>query len=322
MNRRELLFGSAALASAATFGSSARAAGVEIAGIVFQQDQFFNGIQGGMKAAAKKAGVELLLANSDSKPEKEQSLIDTYVTRGVKAIVISPISPTASEQACRRAAEKGVKIITYNTFNLKWDFIAANLSSNQADLGRTTGEHAATFIKEKLGGKAKIGTLGFKALSAEVSDLRINSFLDAAKAGGNELTIVSQQDAWLAEKAVSVAGDIITANPDINILYGANEGGTVGSVQAIRNAGKQGSIFAFGIDGSEQLANFLLDKDDVLQAVTAQQPFVMGSQALEAAVAILDGKPVNTNADVPVLGLTRTDPAAVEAFKKAWKAMK
>lgn len=322
MNRRDLMLASAALATAMAFGTAAKAEDKQIAGIVFQQDQFFNGIESGMKSAAKKSGVELLLANSDSKPEKEQSLVDTYVTRGVKAIVISPISPKGSEQALRRASEKGVKIIAYNTFNLGWDFVDADLSSNQADLGRTTGEAAAKYIKEKLGGKAKIATLGFRALGAEVSDLRTNSFLDAAKAGGNEITVVAQQDGWLAEKAVAVAGDLITANPEINILYGANEGGTVGSVQAVRNAGKQGSIVVFGIDGSEQLANFLLDDDNVLQAVTAQQPFVMGSQALDAAVAILDGKPVDKSANVDVLGLTRTDPAAVEAFKKEWKSLK
>lgn len=322
MNRRELMLASAALALAASFAAPALAEERQIAGVVFQQDQFFNGIESGMKAAAKKAGVELLLANSDSKPEKEQQLVDTYVTRGVKAIVISPISPKGSEQALRRASEAGVKVITYNTFNLDWDFVAANLSSNQADLGRTTGEAAAKFIKEKLGGKAKIATLGFRALGAEVSDLRTNSFLEAAKAGGNEITVVAQQDGWLAEKAVAVAGDLITANPGIDILYGANEGGTVGSVQAVRNAGKQGKIFVFGIDGSEQLANFLLDKDDVLQATTAQQPFKMGSEALDAAVAILDGKEVNKSADVAVLGLSRTDPAAVEAFKKEWKSLK
>lgn len=322
MNRRKLMLVSAAMTAALAFGPGAQAADKQIAGIVFQQDQFFNGIESGMKSAAKKAGVELLLANSDSKPEKEQSLVDTYVTRGVKAIVVSPISPKGSEQALRRASQAGVKIIAYNTFNLGWDFVDADLSSNQADLGRTTGEAAAKFIKEKLGGKAKIATLGFRALGAEVSDLRTNSFLEAAKAGGNEITVVAQQDGWLAEKAVAVAGDLITANPEINILYGANEGGTVGSVQAVRNAGKQGVISVFGIDGSEQLANFLLDKDDVLQAVTAQQPFVMGSQALDAAVAILDGKPVDKSADVAVLGLTRTDPAAVEAFKKQWKSLK
>jgi len=323
MNRRRIVAaGIAALAFGVVVGA-AHAADKLIAGVVFQQDQFFNGIELGMKAAAAKAGgVELLLANTEGRPEKEASLIDTYISRGVKAIVISPISPKGSIPALKRASDQGIKVIAYNTFNMDWDFLAANLSSNQADLGGTTGKAAAAFIKDKLGGKAKIGLLGFRSQGAEASDLRTNSFLDAAKAGGNEITIAAQQDAWLAERAVSVARDVITANPDINIIYAANEGGTVGAVQAVRNAGKEGKIFVFGIDGSEQLADFLLDKDNVLQAVTAQQPFVMGSQALEAALNVIDGKPVDKNANVAVLGLNRADPAAVQTYKDELKKLK
>ena len=51
--------------------------GKKIAGIVFQEDQFFRLIQFGMKEAAERAGAELLLANSAGKPDKEVQLINT-----------------------------------------------------------------------------------------------------------------------------------------------------------------------------------------------------------------------------------------------------
>ena len=308
MNRRGLLLGGVGAVAASVEAAAARAEGPLIAGIVFQQDQFFNGVELGMKAAAAKAGATLLLANSESRPEKEISLIDTFVARGVNAIVISPVSAVGSEAPLRRASAKGVKIISYNSRYLNWDFLAAKLSSNAADLGRTTGEFASAFIKQTLGGKAALATLGYRSQSAESSDLRINSFIEAARAGGNTIDIVAQQDAWLAERAVVIARDVLTAHPEVNVLYAANEGGTVGAVQAVRNAGKQGKVFVFGIDGSEQLTNFLLDKDNVLQATTAQRAFLMGEEAVQTAVAVLDGKPVDKSADVPVLGLSRTEP--------------
>lgn len=319
MNRRTLIALAAAGAAAMALSGPAFAEGRTIAGIVFQQDQFFRTIQMGMQAAAKDAGAELLEANSESKPEKEVNLVDTFVTRGVDAIVISPISATASAPALQRAKDKGVTIVTYNS-GVEGDIPVSYLNSSQRDLGNSTGTMAAAFIKEKLGGKAKVATLGFKALLPEVSADRVDGFLDKVKEG-NEIDLVSQQDAWLAEKAVAVAGDIITANPDVNVIYAANEGGTVGAVQAVRNAGKQGKIFVFGIDGSEQLADFLLDSDDVLQAVTAQQPFEMGKLAVQAALDSLDGKTVEKTVIVPVLGLSRTDAKAVEDFKTSLKAL-
>jgi len=314
MNRRSLI--AAAMITALGIAPAAAADGKTIAGIVFQQDQFFRALQIGMQAAAEKAGYELLEANSESKPDKEQSLINTYISRGVNAIVISPIGEAASAPALQRAKDAGIKVITYNS-TVKGDIADAFLNSSQTQIGETTGEAAAKFIKEKLGGKAKIGVLQFKSLLPEQSGGRVNGFLSKAKSEGVE--VVADQDAWLAEKAVAVAGDIITANPDINILFAANEGGTVGAVQAVKNAGKQGQIFVFGTDGSEQLANFLLSEDDVLQAVTAQKPYEMGVLAVDTAIAAIEGKPVEKMMIVPVQGLSRTDPEGVKAFKEALK---
>lgn len=317
MHRRTLL--AAAVIAGLGIGPAAAADGKTIAGIVFQQDQFFRAFQLGMEAAAAKAGYELLQANSESKPDKEQSLINTYITRGVSAIIISPIGEEASAPVLGRAAEAGIKVITYNS-TIKGDVPASFLNSSQTQIGETTGENAAKFIAEKLGGKAKIGVLQFKSLLPEQSGARVNGFLDKVKKDGVE--VVADQDAWLAEKAVAVAGDIITANPDINILFAANEGGTVGAVQAVRNAGKQGQIYVFGTDGSEQLAGFLLAEDNVLQAVTAQKPYEMGVQAVDTAVAAVEGKPVEKTIIVPVQGLSRTDPATVKAFAEDLKKFK
>jgi len=317
LNRRNLL--AAAVIVGLGMGPASAAGDKLIAGIVFQQDQFFRALQIGMQAAAKKAGYELLEANSESKPDKEQSLINTYISRGVDAIIISPIGESASAPALKRAADAGIKVVTYNS-TVKGDIATAFLNSSQTQIGETTGVEAAKFIKEKLGGKAKIGVLQFKSLLPEQSGARVNGFLSKVK--GDGVDIVADQDAWLAEKAVAVAGDIITANPDINIIFAANEGGTVGAVQAVRNAGKQGKIFVFGTDGSEQLANFLLAEDDVLQAVTAQKPYEMGVLSVETAIAAIEGKPVEKTIIVPVQGLSRTDPAGVKAFAESLKQFK
>ena len=156
-----------------------------IAGVVFQQDQFFRTIQMGMGAAAQKAGATLLEGNSESKPEKEISLIDTYIARGVDAIVISPVSKVASIPALKRARDKGIAIVTYNSTIEDSTIPVSYLNSAQRDLGNSTGQLAASFIKNQLGGKAKIATLGFKALLPEISADRVDGFLEEAEKGGH-----------------------------------------------------------------------------------------------------------------------------------------
>ena len=150
---------------------------LKIAGIVFQEDQFFRLIQFGMQDAADKAGVELLLANSANKPDKEIQLVNTYIARGVDAIVISPLSAKASATALQRAKDAGIVVGTYNS-TVEGDIPAAYIESDQGDLGRQTGLVARRYIEEQLGGRAKIATLAFKSQLAEQSDARRNGFVE------------------------------------------------------------------------------------------------------------------------------------------------
>lgn len=302
----------AAALLAAGIATAHAADGPTLGGIVFQQDQYFRGIQLGMEAGAKQGGATLLQGNSESKAEKEASLIETFAARGAKAIVIAPISGKASVRALQRAHDKGVTIVLYGT-HLDADFPVSFVGTSDADIGAGTGKVANGFIKDKLGGQARVAILEFRSQLPEQSDMRTNGFLDSAKPG-NDVKVVVRQDGFLAEKAVAVASDILTAHPDVNLIYAANEGGTVGAVQAVRRAGKAGKVFVFGTDGSEQLANFLLDPDGVLIATTAQQPVKVGQDAVDTALAAIAGKPVEKSIMVPALPLARADMAAVQSF--------
>jgi len=291
-----------------------------IAGIVFQQDIYMKTVLAGMRAACK-GKCTLLEANSDNKIEKEAQIIDTFIARGVNAIVLTALNPTGSVAALERARAKGITVVTVGTGVDKAGVSQAHMKSSDKDIGLSTGTAAAGFVKAKLGGKANVAILAFKSLLPVQSGDRTGGFLENANKGA-ELKIVAEQDAWLPEKAVAVAGDILTANPDVNIIYAANEGGTVGAMQAVKNAGKEGKVFVFGTDGSEQLGRGLLASDNVLQATTAQQPFVVGSKGVDAALELLKGKSVKTEELVPVKLLARSDKAGVEAFIKEMKNLK
>ncbi len=318
LTRRSILLSTAALTAVTLLPTAVLADGRAIAGIVFQQDQYMKTVQLGMAAEAKTSGVELLDANSDNKLEKESQLIDTYIARGVQAIALTPLSADGSIPAIKKAVDAGIVVITFGT-TVNSDLPSASITSSNLDLGHNTGKEAHAFLEKTFPGKkVKIATVAFKSLLPEQSNDRVDGFLAEVK---DQVEIVSQQDAWLTEKAISVVSDILTANPDIQMIYAANEGGTIGSVQAVKKAGLEGKVFVFGIDGTEQLANMLLDADNVLQAVTAQQPFVVGTLALQAANNVLDKKPVEKKQSVPVLSLTRTNPNGVKTFLDQLKTL-
>jgi sugar transport system substrate-binding protein len=291
----------------------------KIAGMVFQEDQFFRLVLFGMRDAAKANGVELLEANSQGKPDREIQLVNTYIASNVDGVVISPLSATASMNALKRAKEKGIAVVTYNT-SVEGDVPASFIESDQAELGASTGRAARTFIEQHLNGKATIGIVTFISQAPEQGNARLNGFKqEVTKLPG--VRIVAEQDAWLAEQSVRKAGDILTAHPDVNIIWAANEGGTVGAVMAVKNAGKAGKVFVFGTDTGEQIADFLLSDDHVLQAVTGQRPYEIGKLAVETIVSVLKKEQVKPKIALSGQLLTRELPDEVRAFKERLKML-
>jgi ABC-type sugar transport system substrate-binding protein len=285
----------------------------KIAGIGFQNDQFFKIIEFGMKDAAKKNDVDLALGNSGGALDKEIALVDTYIGQKMDAIVIAPYNQKASVAALRRAYDSGVKIVTYDSF-IEADFPVSNIKSDQVALGKATGEEAVRYIQEKMGGKAKVAIISYLALLPEPAGQRTKGFEDEIKKLPG-VEVVARQDAWMAEKGVGVVEGILTAHPEVNLIWAANEGGTVGAVTAVRNAGKAGKIAVFGTDISDQMAGFLLADDNILQAVTGQKPFEIGSQALETAVKALKNEPVEKAVRLPGVLFTRRQPEEVKKYQ-------
>ena len=147
----------------------------------------------------------------------------------------------------------------------------------------------------------------------------MNGFVDQIK-DLEGVEIVADQDAWLQDSAVQVVSDILTANESkggVDIIWAANDGGTIGATMAVKNAGKAGETFVFGTDAAEQQAAFLKADDNILQCVTGQDPYTIGYNTMEALIKTIMGEEGEYGKEVIVPGvvLTRDDQEGVTAFE-------
>ncbi|MBZ9685979.1 substrate-binding domain-containing protein [Clostridium estertheticum] len=295
-----------------------------VAGVVFQEDQFMKMLSLGYQDAAKAAGVKCLTGNTANDQAKEAELINTYVSQKVDGLAISPLNPDASIATLKKASDQGMKISITNLPLTNASFVVGGFSSENKNLGATSGKAAAKFIKDKFAGKAKIAILQFKSQLAQQSADRVNGFLDEIKKVNPDVQVVADQDAWLQDKAVATAGDILTANPDVNIIFGANDGGTIGATMAVKNAGKAGKCFVFGIDVGDQQLAMLKDSNNILQAVTGQDPYDIGYKAMELLIKNLKGEDTSASKGKLVIidGLlvSRDNPDGIAKFEADLKA--
>ena len=85
-------------------------------------------------------------------------------------------------------------------------------------------------------------------------------------------------------------------------------------MNAVRRQNQAGRVFVFGIDISPQLAQMLLDEDDILQAVGAQSPRLMGNLAVQAALdAVNTGQDAGYN-HVPTAFYSWDDRESIETY--------
>lgn len=290
-----------------------------IAGMVFQEDQFFKLLSAGYEAAAKDLGYDIQLTNTNNDQSKETEALNTYAAQGVVGVAISPLNTQVSPAAVEDAHNAGMEIAICNAARDAFPYAVASFSADNFAFCKQTGEAAVKFIQENYDADRvlKIGIVQFKTQVPEQSADRVNGFFSALDEAGVKYEIVSDQDAWLQDMAVETAGDMISANPDLDLIYAANDGGTVGSVMAVENAGKAGQIYVFGTDGSEQIVSLLKADTNILQAVTAQDAFQIGYSTVEALINKLEGKTVEgegkTNI-IPGIPLVRGETETLDKY--------
>lgn len=299
-------------------GEGKAAADITVAGVVFQEDQFMKLMQMGYEAAAADLGVNLMVSNTNNDQAKEAELINTYISQKIDGIAIAPLNETSSMQSLKTAYDSGLEIAVGNTKLADAAFVCGGYTSDNYMLGQQTGEKAKAFIEEKLDGKARVAVVQFKSQLPVQSEDRMNGFLDQLK-DMEGVEVVADQDAWLQDQAVQVVGDLLTANEasgGIDIIWAANDGGTIGSVMAVKNAGKAGSTFVFGTDAAEQQVEMIRSEDDILQCVTGQDPFTIGYNTMEVLIKAVMGEKGEYGKEVIVPGivLSRDDMAGVDAF--------
>jgi simple sugar transport system substrate-binding protein/ribose transport system substrate-binding protein len=293
---------------------------ITIAGVVFQDDQFMNTLTKGYTDAAAKYGVKVLTANTNNDQAQEASLIQTYMSQGVNGIAIAPLSKDASIASLKEADGKGIKVAITNMSITDSSFLVGGFTSDDATNAKIVGDNAAKFIQANLKGTINVARIDFDDQLPEQSKARWDGFYSGLKAAGVDYKEVAHQSAHAQDTALAMTTDMLTAHPEIQVIFAANEGGTIGAVQAVKQAGKAGKVFVFGYDGSDQLTSMILAADNILQGTVAQDPYNMGYKAAEALILVLEGKSVPDMGKITVVNgtyLGRSDPDGVKAWRTA-----
>ena len=194
---------------------------------------FFATMENAAKAyAAANPGVEVVFAQGASATDIEGQIahIESMVTNGVQGIAITPVDPTVAA-ALDKAIAQGVKVVLMDNNIPDWKGRTALATTNNYNAGKIAGEYLKTVLKSG-------DTLGILEGVPGVPSLddRVNGMLEGLQ--GVDVKIVGRGATNCTEElGISVAEDLLTANPDLKAIYAACGPPAAGAARAIKNAG-------------------------------------------------------------------------------------
>lgn len=245
-------------------------------------DQHWITLNEGAQAEAKELGVTVDFMSPNTKDDAQQiECVNNAVAGGYDAIMVAANGPDAISSALQEAADAGVKIVYVDSpANVEAE---ATFSTDNKAAGKTAGEEMIKALEEKGVTSGKIGIINVNAATDSTVN-REEGFREAFE--GTEFEIMeTQYGEGDAAKSQSIAENYITQG--VVGIFGCNEGSTTGAGNAIKASGNA-DIIGAGFDKSDAILNLI--EDGYLYCTMAQNPDVMGSEGVKAAVQAIGGE--------------------------------
>ncbi len=259
--------------------------GAQIVGVIPKGANhiFWQTVHAGAIKAAREYGfrIEWNAPALEIDSSRQIEIVDSMINRRLAGIVLAPVDRQALVGVVERAARQGIPVAIFDS-GIDTDKRISYVATDNTEAGRM----AARRLAEILGGKGKVGVVGFMPGSASTME-REYGFQDEMRRGYPNIEIVGVQYGMADRaKAMAVTENLLTANPDLAGVYADNESSSSGAVQALKARGAK-NVKLVVMDASDQL---IADtRAGWIDSMVVQNPFGMGYESTRAVGMALKG---------------------------------
>lgn len=254
---------------------------IEKVGLMVQDlsNPFFAAMQTQMQEQAEADGFTLNVQDGRQDLGAQNDQIDAFIQQGLDVILINPVDSEGIGSAVERAKAAGITVV------------AVDADAAGSDAGVTTdnvmaGRLSCEALVEKIGGSGNVLILDGTPISP-VQD-RVKGCMEVLEATDGINIVGHQNGNNDRATGLSLATDMLTANPDIQGIFAINDPMALGADLAVQQANRDG-IWITGVDGSPEAVIALNDENSNLWATPAQDPGGMAVRAYEVARDIRSG---------------------------------
>lgn len=246
---------------------------------------FFEAANKGAQQAAKELGdVEVIYTGPTSTTAEGQiEVINSLIAQGVNAIAISANDPDAVVPALKKAAQRGIKVISWDSGVAKdGRILHLNPSSNEL-IGNMCLKLVADHLPDGKG--------DFAILSATTTSTNQNIWIAEMKKqlskypGLNLVTTVYGDD--LADKSYRETQGLLKSHPNVKVIVAPTTVGVLAASQAVKDAGKIGEVYVTGLGLPSEMAGAI--KSGATKEFAIWNPIDLGYSAIQLSYHLVKG---------------------------------
>jgi ribose transport system substrate-binding protein len=263
---------------------------------------FWTSVRNGAECAASKMTDVTIRwdgVTAETDVTGQVNLLQNILTRQVDGLVYAATDAKVLAQLTQDALSRNVPVINIDSgTNPQPTNVPVFATDNIA-----AARKAADLLADALGpGDHRVAFIPFQP-GTVTNDQRTIGFKEGLAKHPNLKLVAEQSSNSDPTTALSVTENILTANPDLDGIFVANEPGVVGATNALNQTGKAGKIKLIGWDAAPDEVKGVIS--GTITALVVQNPFRMGFDAVTAMVKTVRTGRIAPNEDTGVAFVTQ-----------------
>ena len=272
-------------------------------------------LQAGAIDAGKDLGVNVIITGipDEARIEDQITLLQNAVSAKADAILIAVADSRAQAPEVEKAYDTGIPIVVIDTMPGTDKYTASFVTDNYA-----AGEAAAKELIRLLKDEKHIPETQSGTIAVQIGSTGSQTILDRNE-GFKDYWDANAPAAWVVmwdkmqvndgdiPRAVGIAQNVLTSEPELLAMFAPNNGSTVGCVTALDEMNRT-DIVMLGFDFSRDIEEMIRAGNFTVSTMLQNQYF-MGYDGVAAALSILSGGSVAKDNDT---GLTVVNASNVD----------
>lgn len=260
---------------------------------------FFQAYLSGVEKQSAAIGVDLRVFDSRQDAALQADMVDQAIALGVQGIIVQHGLTESMQEAVQRAVDAGIKVVAFDV-NVE-NAAVPQVEQSDRDLARLALEQAVV-------DNGEAWTAGYVYVPGIAPlDRRDETWKEfkAKYSGINQVAEFGTLDNPIANSVANQARSVLSANPNITVMFAPYDEFAKGVKIAVDEAGMSGQVSIYSADVSTSDIAAMREAGSAWKATAATNPAVVGEVSVRALAMLLAGEDPGHNVIVPPTLITQ-----------------